>query len=99
MIFTKTGYEIQRYKVKDFLAEGLHKIKNQIVKVNSEMAIDAHGEIYKEKEQNFMALQLIKLDIAEMLIEVDDNERLSFLYDFLNAYLKDKKSNAKQNHK
>lgn len=97
MIAAKAGYDIKKYEVKNFLSEGMRKIKRQIVNVNSEMAMDSYDEVYTEEEQNFMAMQVTKFKIIEMLLETDDKERIIFLHNFLNAYLKDKKSNTKQN--
>lgn len=81
MISTKEGYEIKKYEVKDFLAESVKKARRQIVKTNSEMAIDAFEEVYSEQEQEFMGMQVLKLNVIEKILQVNDIKSLQTIED------------------
>ncbi|GEM_PF-2278160 len=81
MISAKEGYEIKKYEVKDFLAESVKKARRQIVKTNSEMAIDAFEEVYSEQEQEFMGMQVFKLNVIEKILQVNDIKSLQTIED------------------
>ncbi|NYB73385.1 hypothetical protein HZF24_04445 [Sedimentibacter hydroxybenzoicus DSM 7310] len=81
MIAEKAGYDIKRYEVKDFTNEGLKKIRKQIIKVNSEMAIDAYEEVYTGQEQEFMSNQIVRLNIMDKISQIDDIDSLDKIRD------------------
>lgn len=78
---TSAKYEIKRHDVKDYMGEGLQKIRRQIVKVNSEMAVDAFEEVYTEQEQEFMRIQVVKLNAMKQILKINDLEFLKKIED------------------
>jgi len=80
MITTKQ-YEAKRYDVKDYIGEGLQKVRRQIINVNSEMAVDAFEEVYTEQEQEFMRIQVLKLNAMKEILKVNDMDFLKKIED------------------
>ncbi|WP_313341802.1 hypothetical protein [Sedimentibacter sp.] len=76
----KTTYKVRKYDVDDFVAEGLKKIRKQIVKVNTQAAFDEDG-VYSDTEYEFLRNQIFKLNVIGKILQVDDFKALRKIED------------------